>query len=448
MRNLTIYLLLFILPLAKPVFSQSQNYTSGSHTFTVPDGVTTINAMVWGAGGGGSKANLSQKGTGGGGGGFASGTIAVTPGSTLNVNVGSGGLGATIAGSNGNIGGNSTVSYGGATLTANGGGFATTSITTTMSCTNFISGLGGIGGDASNSGFSSFVKFCGGSGADLLGGCAPTYSTPGGAGGGSGSSTSNGRNAGGIIRNCAVFTGGSGPNGGAAIGNGGAGGNGGVTNGNGANGGFPGGGGGGNAGTGNGGNGANGQVRLTWSCSNTLTMGSNVQAICNGEAVDDITYSLVGATGVNVTGLPMGLNATYNSGTVTISGTPTQSGNFNYFVTPSGSCTSSISIGSINVSGYVKRGGVCYNTINDALSMGTGSTIDVLSNTFVESFAVPAGITLIIHDGATVTNNGTITNNGIIQLNTGGVFTNNGVYRGSGNFIGDLNNTGSISPGN
>lgn len=448
MRNLIILLLIFILSQTNSLFSQSQNYTSGSHTFTVPDGVTTITAMVWGAGGGGSKASLNQKGTGGGGGGFASGIIAVTPGSTISVNVGTGGPGATVSGNNGMAGGNSSINYGAATLTANGGGFGTTSRTTTMSCTDYISGLGGIGGDASNMGFSSFVKYCGGSGADLLGGCAPTYSTPGGAGGGSGSSASNGRNAGGAIRNCAVFTGGSGPNGGVAIGNGGAGGNGGVTNGNGSNGGFPGGGGGGNAGTGNGGNGANGQVSLLWTCSNTLTMGSNVQVICSGEAINDITYSIVGATGVNVTGMPMGLNATYNSGTLTISGTPAQTGNFNYIVTPTGSCTSSITIGSINISGYVKRGGICYNTINDALSMGTGSTIDVLSNTFVESFVVPTGITLIIHNGTTVTNNGTIANNGTIQLNAGGVFTNNGVYKGNGNFNGDLNNTGSVSPGN
>ncbi|MCF3103145.1 hypothetical protein IPZ58_16360 [Streptomyces roseoverticillatus] len=60
------------------------SYTGGVQNFTVPPGVTTINARCWGGGGGGSAAH-------GGGGGFATGNIAVVPGETLRVVVDLGG---------------------------------------------------------------------------------------------------------------------------------------------------------------------------------------------------------------------------------------------------------------------------------------------------------------------------------------------------------------------
>jgi len=68
------------------------NPTYGTATmgrFTVPSGLTSMTAKVWGAGGsGGPSAN-----SGGGGGGFASGTVAITPGQTIYVSAGEGGDG-------------------------------------------------------------------------------------------------------------------------------------------------------------------------------------------------------------------------------------------------------------------------------------------------------------------------------------------------------------------
>jgi uncharacterized membrane protein YgcG len=62
---------------------QRFDHTGAVQNFTVPPGVTTINARCWG--GGGFRAST------GGGGGFATGNIAVVPGETLRVVVDLGG---------------------------------------------------------------------------------------------------------------------------------------------------------------------------------------------------------------------------------------------------------------------------------------------------------------------------------------------------------------------
>ena len=57
-------------------------------TFTVPTGLTSLAAKVWGSGGGSGTCSNTA---GGGGGGFSSGTLAVTPGQAFTVSVGEGG---------------------------------------------------------------------------------------------------------------------------------------------------------------------------------------------------------------------------------------------------------------------------------------------------------------------------------------------------------------------
>ena len=59
----------------------------GEHTFTVPGGVYTITAGLWGAGGAGGEQLMAT----GGGGGYVETIFSVTPGETLNVYVGKGG---------------------------------------------------------------------------------------------------------------------------------------------------------------------------------------------------------------------------------------------------------------------------------------------------------------------------------------------------------------------
>jgi hypothetical protein len=66
--------------------------------------------------------------------------------------------------------------------------------------------------------------------------------------------------------------------------------------------------------------------------------GTNNQSVCNNIPITNITYATTGATGANVTGLPNGVQGLWNNNVVTISGTPTQAGTFNYEVTLTGGC--------------------------------------------------------------------------------------------------------------
>ena len=92
--------------------------TPGGGTWTVPAGVTTVDAIVVAGGGGGAGAG---GGGGGGGGVLAHTTFAVTPAASVTVTVGAGGAGSNSTSgtdSYGTVGDNSVFS----TLTAFGGG--------------------------------------------------------------------------------------------------------------------------------------------------------------------------------------------------------------------------------------------------------------------------------------------------------------------------------------
>ncbi|MFF2073563.1 hypothetical protein ACFVXG_02280, partial [Kitasatospora sp. NPDC058162] len=67
-------------------------YSGGDQTFTVPAGVTSVYARLWGGGGGGSPTAYYTGQFGGGGGGYTTGTIAVTPGQSLTITSGQAGL--------------------------------------------------------------------------------------------------------------------------------------------------------------------------------------------------------------------------------------------------------------------------------------------------------------------------------------------------------------------
>ncbi len=77
--------------------------------------------------------------------------------------------------------------------------------------------------------------------------------------------------------------------------------------------------------------------------------GTDAQTKCINTAITNITYSVSGATGATVTGLPSGVSGNYNSGTLTISGTPTESGTFTYTVTSTGGCGTATATGTITV---------------------------------------------------------------------------------------------------
>jgi hypothetical protein len=107
---------------------------------------------------------------------------------------------------------------------------------------------------------------------------------------------------------------------------------------------------------------------ITVTASNTLTLssaaGTNSQSVCINTPITSITYASTGATTASVTGLPSGVSYSFAANTVTISGTPTVSGNFNYTVTTSGGCSPATATGTIVVN---------QNTITLSSLAGTAS---------------------------------------------------------------------------
>jgi hypothetical protein len=86
--------------------------------FVVPEGVTSLNVKLWGAGGGGGNYSLTNQG---GSGGYASGTLTVTPGQELLIIVGGGG-GRGLLGLVGGAGGFGGGGYGTYDDASGGGG--------------------------------------------------------------------------------------------------------------------------------------------------------------------------------------------------------------------------------------------------------------------------------------------------------------------------------------
>jgi gliding motility-associated-like protein len=95
----------------------------------------------------------------------------------------------------------------------------------------------------------------------------------------------------------------------------------------------------------------------------TSAVATSNQTICINNAIQDITYSFGGeATGATVTGLPTGLTTNINSGVLTISGTPTQTGVFNFTVTSVGCATNIIKQGTITINALPTVSGLTSNT--------------------------------------------------------------------------------------
>ena len=81
---------------------------------------------------------------------------------------------------------------------------------------------------------------------------------------------------------------------------------------------------------------------------NTVGAASSSPTLCVNTALTNITHTTTGATGIGTaTGLPAGVTAAWASNTITISGTPTASGTFNYSIQLSGGC------GSVNATGTI-----------------------------------------------------------------------------------------------
>ncbi|MFD2892569.1 choice-of-anchor L domain-containing protein, partial [Flavobacterium chuncheonense] len=145
----------------------------------------------------------------------------------------------------------------------------------------------------------------------------------------------------------------------------------------------------------------------------TSAVGTDNQIICLTDAIVDIVYTAGGeATGVTVTGLPLGLTSVFNPTdfTLTISGIPTEAGTFNYTVTTSG-CTADISQqGTIVVTAALNAGtlsgvqAICVGDVTGITSDGDAGGTWSSSNTAIATVDTATGIVTGVSAGtATIT---------------------------------------------
>ena len=126
---------------------------------------------------------------------------------------------------------------------------------------------------------------------------------------------------------------------------------------------------------------------ITVTSANTAGSPSSTPTLCINTALTAITHTTTGATGIGAaTGLPAGVSASWLSNTITISGTPTASGTFNYSIPLTGGC------GAVNATGTI--------TVTPANTAGAPSSTPTLCiNTALTSITIATTGATGINDG-------------------------------------------------
>ena len=162
-------------------------------------------------------------------------------------------------------------------------------------------------------------------------------------------------------------------------------------------------------------------------CYSNISAGaaSSSPTLCINTVLIPITHTTAGASGIGVpTGLPAGTTASWTANMITISGTPTQSGTFNYTIPLTGGCSSNVNaVGTITVNPINSVGAasssptLCVNTwLTSITHTTTGST------GIGTPLGLPAGVTATWSSN-TITISGTPTTSGTFNYSiplTGG----------------------------
>ena len=133
---------------------------------------------------------------------------------------------------------------------------------------------------------------------------------------------------------------------------------------------------------------------ITVTPNNTITLTSagstTSQIVCINTAITNITYDTTGATGATFSGLPAGVTGNFGYHNISISGTPTAGGTFNYTITLTGGCGIIATTGTITVTPN--------NTVTRTSPVGTDAQTVCINTAITNITYATMGAT-----GATVT---------------------------------------------
>lgn len=116
----------------------------------------------------------------------------------------------------------------------------------------------------------------------------------------------------------------------------------------------------------------------------TSSAGTNNQTVCQNTPITSITYSTKGATDATFSGLPTGVSGAWSNNIITISGTPSVSGTFNYTSTLTGGCGSVSSSGTITINPAVSS--ISSISGNSIIIAGTSETYNIPSDANATSY--------------------------------------------------------------
>lgn len=111
----------------------------------------------------------------------------------------------------------------------------------------------------------------------------------------------------------------------------------------------------------------------------TSATDTNAQTIANNGTLTNITYTTTGATGATFSGLPTGVTGSWSNNSITISGTPTIAGIYNYTVTLTGgngtvTATGTITVKEVTITSNISGSSICAGTSVTFTATASGFT--------------------------------------------------------------------------
>ncbi|WP_366186375.1 ice-binding family protein [Flavobacterium ovatum] len=148
---------------------------------------------------------------------------------------------------------------------------------------------------------------------------------------------------------------------------------------------------------------AKNKATITVASNNTVGAASSTPTLCINTAMTSITHSTTGATGIGLaTGLPTGVTASWVLNTITISGTPTNSGAFNYSIPLTGGCGTVNATGTITVTPVPATPGAITGKATQCPSLTSQTySISAVTNATTYNWVVPTGWTITAGSGTT-----------------------------------------------